>query len=82
MIKVVFFASLREQLSCSELSLPQESITNIEQLKQKLIADNPQWQSDLESGTLLYAINQTMVDEQHTVISGDEVAIFPPVTGG
>ena len=82
MIKVVFFAALREQLACSELSLSQDEIDNIKQLKQVLITKNPQWQSHIDNGTLLYAINKTIVDEQHLIVSGDEVAFFPPVTGG
>ena len=82
MIKVVFFAALREQLACSELSLSQDEIDNIKQLKQVLITKNPKWQSHLDNGTLLYAINKTIVDEQHLIVNGDEVAFFPPVTGG
>ena len=82
MIKVVFFAALREQLACSELSLSQDEIDNIKQLKQVLITKNPKWQSHLDNGTLLYANNKTIVDEQHLIVSGDEVAFFPPVTGG
>lgn len=31
---------------------------------------------------LMMAVNQTMVRENHRVMPGDEVALFPPVTGG
>ena len=82
MIKVVFFAALREQLSCNELSLSAVNISTIKQLKAALIAEQPSWQPHLENSTLLYAVNQEMVNETFTIKAGDEVAFFPPVTGG
>jgi len=82
MIKVVFFAALREQLSCSELSLEVNTINDVSQVKQALINQNPQWQAFLENTALLSAVNNDMVDKNHPVKSGDEVAFFPPVTGG
>ncbi len=82
MIKIVFFAALREQLGCSELSLASTNILTINQLKQALIEHQPQWQNLIENNTLLSAINHEMVDGEHPVKSGDEIAFFPPVTGG
>ena len=43
---------------------------------------NKEWQSFFENNTLLAAVNHDMVDENHPVKAGDEVAFFPPVTGG
>lgn len=82
MITVRFFAALREQLSCDELSLPLNNIKNIEQVKQTLIGLHPHWQSHFENVSLLSAVNNDMVDMQSPVKAGDEVAFFPPVTGG
>ena len=36
----------------------------------------------LEDGKLLAAVNQTLVSFDHPLTDGDEVAFFPPVTGG
>ncbi|MGV2470112.1 molybdopterin synthase sulfur carrier subunit, partial [Bacillus subtilis] len=36
----------------------------------------------LEDGKLLSAVNQSFVSGEHPLTSGDEVAFFPPVTGG
>jgi molybdopterin synthase sulfur carrier subunit len=33
-------------------------------------------------GTVRVAVNQDYVGPEHTITDGDEVAIFPPVTGG
>ena len=36
----------------------------------------------INQGKLLAAVNQTLTSFEHPVASGDEVAFFPPVTGG
>ncbi len=82
MIKVVFFAALREQLDCSELSISNENIKTVADVKQQLSDKSTQWQQVLNNSSLLAAVNHDMVDGSHTVIAGDEVAFFPPVTGG
>ncbi|RTF81482.1 MoaD/ThiS family protein, partial [Serratia marcescens] len=40
------------------------------------------WALALESGKLLAAVNQSLVAADHPLRAGDEVAFFPPVTGG
>lgn len=81
MIKILFFAKLREQLNCEfiELEIDQVSIAEI---KSSLVKQNPQWQSVLMGNKVLAAVNQEMVNQKTIVQSGDEVAFFPPVTGG
>ena len=81
MIKVLFFAALREQLNCETISIQLENNLSIEQVIKTLVAQHPEWQSAFDN-TLLCAVNQTMVAKSHLVKSGDEVAFFPPVTGG
>ena len=81
MIKVLFFAALREQLGHEEISIPLDSMTTIEQVIESLIIQNPSWKTAFNQ-SLLCAVNQEMVNKKHAVNSGDEVALFPPVTGG
>ncbi len=81
MIKVLFFARLREELNCESVELEIEN-KNIADVKQFLIKQRPEWQAVFTNRKLLTAINQTMVSDQALVKSGDEVAFFPPVTGG
>ncbi|MBD4685637.1 molybdopterin synthase sulfur carrier subunit, partial [Xanthomonas citri pv. citri] len=40
------------------------------------------WQLALEKGKLLVAINQSISPLESAIKDGDEVAFFPPVTGG
>lgn len=82
MINIVFFAALREQLDCEKLEISADGITTVADIKQLLAAKSEQWQQVFSSTSLLSAVNHDMVDENQTVNSGDEVAFFPPVTGG
>jgi len=47
-----------------------------------LVALHTEWESYLSNRTLLCAINQDMAELEDSVKAGDEVAFFPPVTGG
>jgi len=82
MINVVFFAALREQLSCEGITIEANEIKTVEQVKQAVLLLKPQWHSYLANTSLLYAVNKELVNNQHPVTVGDEVAFFPPVTGG
>lgn len=82
MIKVLFFAQLKELLNCASVQLKQETPCRVSDIKQVLIAQNPAWQIHLDQDNILCAVNQTMVNLEHTIKDGDEVAFFPPVTGG
>jgi len=82
MIKIVFFAALREQLDCAELSLKASEVSTIDDIKAKLASKNEHWQQVFSNSALLSAINHDMVQTNAAVKAGDEVAFFPPVTGG
>lgn len=82
MINIVFFAALREQLDCAELSLPSDQVKTVADIKKCLSDRSPVWQSTFNNASLLSAVNHDMVSDEHLVNSGDEVAFFPPVTGG
>ena len=79
MIKVVFFAALREQLNCSELSLSSENLSTVADLKNHLASTDETWQQVFTSNSLLSAVNHDMVSSEQVIKSGDEVAFFPPV---
>jgi molybdopterin synthase sulfur carrier subunit len=82
MIKIVFFAALREQLNCSELSISSQGLTTVADVKNQLANTNEQWQQIFANDSLLSAVNHDMVNDEQTIKAGDEVAFFPPVTGG
>jgi len=82
-MKILFFGSLREQLGAGELNtaLP-NGVETIGQLLQSLQSQGDEWKLALGMGNVLFAVNQDMVDENTTISDSDEVALFPPVTGG
>ena len=64
------------------MDLP-EGVTTIAQLKMHLAKRGEAW-ANLFNGkkTIRAAINHALVDNEAAVKNGDEVAFFPPVTGG
>ncbi|MDF2177020.1 molybdopterin synthase sulfur carrier subunit [Aliiglaciecola sp. CAU 1673] len=81
MIKVLFFARLREVLGCESLELPAQ-FPDMGSLRQTLMSRGQDWQEFLAPGATLGAVNQTLATDDTPLQDGDEVAFFPPVTGG
>ncbi len=81
MIKVLFFAQTRELVGVDSLEV-EATFTTAEQLRQYLSETNNKWALALQAGKLLVAINQTISPLSAEIKDGDEVAFFPPVTGG
>ncbi|GAD91316.1 MULTISPECIES: molybdopterin synthase sulfur carrier subunit [Vibrio] len=81
MIKVVFFAQVRELVGQDEVLIDKQS-ASVNEIRQQLITRGDKWALALESGKLLAAVNHTMSPLDTLVKAGDEVAFFPPVTGG
>jgi sulfur-carrier protein len=83
-VKVLYFAGLREQLgSPSEELEVSASASTVAALRTQLMARGGVWQSALAQGKAVrVAVNQEMAQPTTPVRPGDEVAFFPPVTGG
>ncbi len=79
MIKILFFARLREELGMAELS--QAFQGSVAELKNLLIAQGGNWQV-LAGENIVCAINQAVAKDSQLITNGDEVAFYPPVTGG
>ena len=84
MVKVLFFARIREQLGCDSLELQwPEAGLDLEMLQQHLCAEyGSQWADVLSQDNIIRAVNQVVVTSNCSLKNGDEVAFFPPVTGG
>ncbi|MGI0115751.1 molybdopterin converting factor subunit 1 [Zooshikella sp. RANM57] len=84
MINVLFFGQLREQLGCEQLTIDLNKlpVKTIEELIELLSQRGEHWQQLLQQKTTLVACNHEMVKRTTTINTGDEVAFFPPVTGG
>lgn len=82
-MKILFFASLRERLQCDQEEWSDvTNITTAQSIIDRLIERGAPWDTALQNGKLLVSINQEMASLSSPVGSDDEVAFFPPVTGG
>jgi molybdopterin synthase sulfur carrier subunit len=83
-VRLLFFAALREQLGkpAEEIDLP-AAVTTVDELRAHLRSRGGAYEK-IFSGKFLVraAINQDIVQPGAAIKAGDEVAFFPPVTGG
>ncbi|MEZ5614384.1 MAG: molybdopterin converting factor subunit 1 [Rhodocyclaceae bacterium] len=82
-LKILYFAGLREAVgqSSEQFALP-AGVGNVGQLHAFLAARGGAWASLAKMKNLRIAVNQRMAEMDAPVKDGDEVAFFPPVTGG
>jgi molybdopterin synthase sulfur carrier subunit len=82
-VNVLFFAGLRETLGAGSesLSLP-AGVATAGALRDLMAARGEPWSALATTKNLRIAVNQQMVGSDAPVKAGDEVAFFPPVTGG
>jgi sulfur-carrier protein len=83
MIRLRYFASLRESLGVGDeqIELP-GGVRDIAGLTRWLQQRGGSWASALADSRLHVALNQEIVKAHARVTDGDEIAWFPPVTGG
>ena len=87
-LQVRFFAELREQLKQDEIAVSLNDLESegypltIDGLSQWLRQHQAELASILDRSGLMVAVNHKMADKQAVISAGDEVAFFPPVTGG
>jgi len=83
-MKVLYFAWLRAKVGFGEETVePPAGIDTVARLVDWLADRSPQHAAALANRTVVrVAVNQDYVGPDHPVRAGDEVALFPPVTGG
>jgi molybdopterin synthase sulfur carrier subunit len=82
-IKVLYFAALREALGSpgETIELP-EGTTTLAAVRALIAGRGGDWDKLAQMKNLRAAVNQRMAEPDAAVADGDEVAFFPPVTGG
>ena len=82
-VKVVFFARLREALGSAGETVSLPAGATVEALRNHLRQRGGAWETELAATRAVrVAVNQDMATLQSVLGPGDEVAFFPPVTGG
>jgi len=83
-VKLLYFADVRDALGRSTeiIDLP-ASVESVEALRSYFGARGAPWSLLAEDRGLRFAVNRAMADRADAPVNdGDEVAVFPPVTGG
>jgi sulfur-carrier protein len=83
-VELLYFARLREALGVDRerVTLPAE-VATAGALRSWLAGRGERWAVELDAKrSVRVAVNQDLVDPAHPLADGDEVALFPPVTGG
>ncbi len=84
MINIKYFARLSEALNVKseEVEFSEQNNT-VESLIESLVGRGEPWKTEFSiENKVLVAVNHELSDRQATLKQGDEVAFFPPVTGG
>ena len=83
MILINYFARYREQLNLGGEKLPlTDSLKTIEDVRRLLMARGELWSHVLGENNLMCALNQELCRPDRVIEDYDEIAFFPPVTGG
>jgi molybdopterin synthase sulfur carrier subunit len=86
MLKILFFGQLKEitKTESLELDITQngEKLNTVAKLRSLLQAKGDIWNEYLAYGKALVAVNQVMTSDDTEINEADEIAFFPPVTGG
>ena len=84
MLKVLFFASVRERLQCSSLEVDlAQSGGDLDSLQEYLCnTQGKHWLETLAQDNIIRAVNQQVAQGNKALQEGDEIAFYPPVTGG
>ena len=84
MVTILYFASIKEKLGLAKeaVELP-PGVRHVGALAATLRSRGAVWTEALSGGpTLKVAVNQSMATLDAVINDGDEIAFFPPVTGG
>ena len=87
-ITIKLFSALREALGESEFQLDLSDISeapapiDVASIKKQLAQRGAEWKEALNQPNLVHALNHKVVFTDAVVTEGDELAFFPPMTGG
>ena len=82
-LTILYFARLRDELGLGEEQLQTTpALRTLGALRDHLCERGPQWRKSLLAAGIFAAVNQEIADWDTPLQGGEEIAFFPPVTGG
>ena len=82
MIRIYFFAKIKEELSLDYFDLDIKTPCTVFEIRKSLISEFNTHKKLFSIDYARCAVNQELTDENKSIFLNDEVAFFPPVTGG
>lgn len=84
MLTIIYFASLKDRIGRAQeqIEFPDGVDTLAALMSHLSTVHGEAWSSAIHGSTTLMAVNQEMCDKDAAIKDGDEIAFFPPVTGG
>ena len=82
MVTILYFARLKEALGTAREEIALAGVADLAALRETLAARGGAWAQELTQPRIRAAVNQEMASGDTPVRDGDEIAFFPPVTGG
>ena len=79
-IRVLFFASIADITGAREAQLDATAVRDVASVFAKFASDFPALEAHRSS--IKFALNSEFAPPEQAVRDGDEVAFFPPVSGG
>ena len=81
-MRVKYFAWVKEITSYEEEHIDSEKIKDLDEFKSFIILKYPDLKKHLDQEILRFAVNQEYMVENISLKNEDEIAVFPPVSGG
>ena len=81
-MKIKYFAWIKDITKHENEEINSEKIKNLDDLKTFIIKKYPDLKKHLDKEILRFAVNQEYIVKNIDLSANDEIAIFPPVSGG
>tara|TARA_B100000579_G_C22583624_1_gene734719 strand:+ start:342 stop:587 length:246 start_codon:yes stop_codon:yes gene_type:complete len=81
-MKIKYFAWIKDVTNVHEELINANEIKNLDHLKKYIISKYPDLKKHLDQEILRFAVNQEYIIENIELNKNDEIAVFPPVSGG
>ena len=81
-MKIIYFAWIKDITNLPEELKDPNEIKNLDSLKKYIVSKYPDLKKHLDQEILRFAVNQEYIVENIDLKKNDEIAVFPPVSGG
>ena len=81
-MKIIYFAWIKDITNLQQELLDSNEIKNLDDLKKYIVSKYPSLKKHLDQEILRFAVNQEYIIENIDLNKDDEIAVFPPVSGG